>query len=161
PDNFLQEVVARYGLSEQALQFLERLNAALNMDNAEKDRILAKVKGFEQVTEDEGLCVPMVFGDKDNEHALSMLNDVLTTPTGWSWETYGLQILTAIYDYCHREFTDIKQPQNDATGRTTHTITPEEQRSMMLVRLNEITVRLRDKLTGGDKNGKHSKTVNG
>ena len=44
PDDFIQEVVTRYGLSEQALLLLERLNAPLGIDDVEKDRITMTVR---------------------------------------------------------------------------------------------------------------------
>jgi transcriptional regulator with XRE-family HTH domain len=47
PDDFIQEAVARYGLSEQALSYLERLNAPLNIDVAEQERVINKQLAYE------------------------------------------------------------------------------------------------------------------
>jgi transcriptional regulator with XRE-family HTH domain len=153
PDNFMQEVVTRYGLSEKALQFLERLNASLDIDNVEKDRITAQQIAFEDsafnpaLTAEEFQTLIAIDQDETNKQALSMLNDILTASTGREWETYGLQILTAIYNYCRREFSDVEQVQHGISGRTTYTLAADVQRNIELYNLNNILARLRDKLT--------------
>lgn len=206
PDDFIQEAVNRYGLSEQALQFIEWLNAPLDIDVAEQDRIKAKQTAFENnpatftlvrdpnahnsklvklmqeklipplnakefqkllklmqdetnkqaappLTKDEFNTLLKIMQDETNQQALRMLNEMLTTLTGRGRETYGFQILVAIYDYCRREYSDIEQPQFDSTGRTTYTITAETQRRYKLDELKDILAELRNKSENAKQGG--------
>jgi transcriptional regulator with XRE-family HTH domain len=153
PDNFMQEVVTRYGLTEQALQFIERLNAPLDIDSVEYERIAAKQKAHDDSpfnhapTQEEFQTIIAIDQDETNKQALSILNELLTASTGREWETYGLQILTTIYNYCRREFENVEQVQHGITGRTSYTLTADTQRNIELYNLNDILARLRDKLT--------------
>jgi transcriptional regulator with XRE-family HTH domain len=47
PDDFIQEAVKRYGLSEQALKHLEQLNEPLDIDVAEQERVVNKQLAYE------------------------------------------------------------------------------------------------------------------
>jgi len=162
PDNFMQEVVTRYGLNEQALQFLERLNAPLNINSMEQDKVTAKQIAFDNAqgpldapapTKEEFKTIIEIEQDETNKQALDTLNEILTTSTGRDWETYGLQILTSIYNYCHREYSDMEQESQGKAGLTTYTITADTQRDIELFTLNRIITHLRDKLIQGNKNG--------
>ncbi|MCL2146361.1 MAG: helix-turn-helix domain-containing protein [Synergistaceae bacterium] len=178
PDDFIQAVVTRYGLNEQALQFLERLNAQLDIDDAEKSRISAKQIAFENAEnltvtyeresnenelESPGLKLALtpaltkkeltslfaIMQDEINKQALIILNKLLTVSTGREWETYGSLILTAIYNYCCREYFDIEQIRYGVTGRTLNTLTSENQRNNELYTLNNILKDFRNKLSEG------------
>jgi len=169
PDDFIQEVVSRYGLTEQALQLLECLNSSLDIDIAEKERISTKQIEFEDRLRDimNGNAIPkrfpvalekeeweillLIWQEETNRQALSMLNDLLTASTGREWETYGCLILTTIYNYCRREFSDVQQVHRGVTGSAYYTLTSEQQRSIELLRLNDIIAELRNKLINDDK----------
>lgn len=169
PDNFMQEVVTRYGLNEQVLQFLERLNTPLNIDDVEQDRIAVKQITFENsdspfdnppLTQEEFQTLIAVEQDAINKQALSALNEILTTATGNEWETYGFQMLTTIYNYCHRMYSDVEQITQGKTGQTIYTITADIQRNLELYTLNDILSRFRNELIygkGGGKNGNGKK----
>jgi hypothetical protein len=181
PDEFIQKVVERYGLSEEALQTLERLNAPLNIDGAEQERIVAKQIAYEAtesdytilelvaltnelpqparqpkipLTKEEFQTIRNIMQDETNKQILHVLNEILTTSTGGEWGVFGMQILNAIFDYCHREYQDINQTEYGRTGRTYYIIKPETQRNLKLYELNDTLSRLRDKLIqDADKQG--------
>ena len=134
PDNFIQEVVARYGLSEAALKFLEQLNTPIDNDDDSVD------------VETEKLIYP-IMKEAGKKQALSMLNDLLTAPTEDGWETYGSQILITLYKYCRYKFKDMKLQHYDVLEGSYSTLTAEKQRLLEIMELNNIIARLRDKLT--------------
>jgi len=166
PDDFIQAAVKRYGLSEGALAFLERLNAPLGIDSAECERVAAKQKAFEASIETApgrvGSPPPLEPGEwqellaimqnETNKHALNMLNDMLTAKTGREWETYGFQILTSIYSYCCGVYEDMQRQRRGKTGITYYTLTADTQRNSELCALNGILAKLRDKLRGANIN---------
>jgi len=86
PDDFLQAVVSRYGLSEQALQFLEDLN-----------------------TQDEvpPLGDPLIeVGNTIRKNALCLLNDILTIKNQ-KGEPYCLSVLLSIWNFFYNEYITI------------------------------------------------------
>jgi transcriptional regulator with XRE-family HTH domain len=169
PDDFMQEIVTRYGLTEATLQFLERLNASLDIDNVEQGRIIAKQIEVDNwtptflekppagITDEELQILVTIEQDEINKQALSTLNEILTTTTGREWETYGLQILTTIYNYCHREYANVEKVRHGIAGRTMYTLTADIQRNIELYGLNDILSHLRGKIAQeGGNNGKHT-----
>ena len=108
PDDFIQEVVNRYGLSEKALNFLEQLNAPRCVDKAEGDRIIKNQKEREDYFEkyagingkldvlntafESGFVRPEnlspvdweklkdIMRHEQSQNILSILNDILSTP---------------------------------------------------------------------------------
>lgn len=170
PDDFIQEAVSRFGLSEMALELLGRLNAPIDIESAERDRIVQKQSicayalslesGFfgtddgrriieeSALTSEELHTYAAIVQSEVNKQILSMLNDIFTASTGREWETYGMMVLAAIYDYCWYEFADIVQPLSTVSGRATYTLTPDMQRQCKLLELNNIVAQLRDVLTG-------------
>jgi transcriptional regulator with XRE-family HTH domain len=172
PDDFIQEAVDRLGLSEQALQTLERLNAPLDIESTERERLMeegwllaaALEAGMEELnnnadtppviktknhyTQEDIQAFAAIAKDESNKQELSILNDMLTVSLENGY-TYGLQILSTIYDYCRYEFRTIRQM--DATASSAHhtrMLTPDMQRQCKLLELNNIVAQLRDKLTG-------------
>lgn len=159
PDNFVQEVVNRYGLTESALKTLEHLNAPLDFDEKEKNRIVEKQKYIsdsiengkipliKSLTEEEKSKLFSVFQLETNKQILSILNDILTVSTGREWETYGMQILNTIYNYCRGEYENVKIKRNDFAGTTYYEISADTQRNMELNILNNILTEMRKVLT--------------
>ena len=173
PDNFMQEVVTRYGLNEDALKLLERLNAPLDIDAVEKERVIAKYRAITEtydkfnvrigdkitpsadnialgtvqgLTADEMKLIERIMQEEANKQALAMLNDVLVTSTDNDWETYGLQIFSTLWDYCYRKYKAYWQERQGITGATFHEVTPEKQSASDLQDLTSAIVKLREKL---------------
>lgn len=175
PDDFIQSVVSRYGLTEQTLDILERLAAPLGIDDAERERIIAKqiavadscekarktpgeeidlatAQNFimQSLTSEEETTLFAIMDDEHNKQELRALNEALTAFTGRDGDTYGLQLLSTIYNYCHREYEDVDLPHDGYAGRVFYTLSANMQRNIELHNFNEVLVRLRDKLTGGE-----------
>jgi len=171
PDDFIQEVVKRYGLSEQTLKLLESLNSPLNIDATEKERIIAEQQKIEndfqhnnkefivfsdgyatnrelshKLSPDDFQKVLDIERDKTNKQALSILNDILAISTERYWESYGFHVLVTLWNYCYREYSDIEQIQHGATGRTYYTLAADAQRKLELHILNDIIAELRNEL---------------
>jgi transcriptional regulator with XRE-family HTH domain len=161
PDDFIQEVVARYGLNEQALQLLERLNTYFDIDSAEKNRIIEKQKAFESamekirqndidfieslktlsvtphLTKEEWRMLENFMQEETNEHNLNILNALLVAPTGYEWETYGCLILNFIYNYCCHDYVDVEQVRHGTTGKSTYKLPADDQREVQLKKLDD------------------------
>lgn len=120
PDNFVQEVVNRYGITESSLKTLERLNAPLDFGEEEKAKQM-----------------------ETNKQILCILNDMLTLSTGREWKTYGIQILNAIYNYCKGEYEDTEIKRNDLAGIAYYKISADAQRDTELYTLNNILIEMR------------------
>lgn len=153
-------VCEKYGLSKQALQFLERLNAPPDIGKEEKDRIIAKQITLDDapnplsvptLTKEERQTLIAIEQDETYSQVLSMLNEILTTPTGREWETYGMLILYTIYNYCHREYSAIEQKHNSITGKYSILIKPERQRKLDLDELRDLVVEFCEKLKKGGR----------
>lgn len=168
PDDFVQEVVNRYGLTESALKTLERLNAPLDFDEKEKNRIVKKQKYIsdsiensnffestengkislvKSLTKEEKSKLFSILQMETNKQILSILNDILTVSTGREWETYGMQILNTIYNYCRGEYENAEIKRNDLAGTTYYEISADTQRNMELYTLNNILTEMRNVLT--------------
>lgn len=168
PDNFVQEVVNRYGLTESALNTLEHLNAPLDFDEKEKNRVIKKQKHvsdsvesgeifestengkislIKSLTEEEKLKLFSILQMETNKQILSILNDILTVSTGREWETYGMQILNTIYNYCRGKYENVEIKRNDLAGTTYYEISADTQRNMELYTLNNILTEMRNTLT--------------
>lgn len=164
PDNFVQEVVNRYGITESTLKTLERLNEPLDFDEEEKNRIIKRQKYLsdsienndffeltesdkfsliKSLTEEEKAKLFSILQMETNKQILCILNDMLTLSTGRDWETYGMQILNAIYNYCRGEYEDTEIKRNDLAGITYYKISADTQRNMELYTLNNILIEMR------------------
>lgn len=159
PDDFVQEVANRYGLTESALKTLERLNILLDIDEKEKKRIVKKQKYISDsiengrisiatsLTKEEKSKLFSILQMETNKQILSILNDILTVSTGREWETYGMQILNTIYNYCRGKYENSEIKRNDLAGTTYYEISADTLRNMELYTLNNTLAEMRKVLT--------------
>ena len=171
----------RYGLSEAALQTLERLTATQSVDKTERDRIISKetkhslvtyssrvgINATEELlskalplTEAEAEIYPAMVLSAFNECLLTALNDLLTAQTGIEQETqqtYGEKILNNIYNYCHKKLSGVDYSTFNATGRATNHISPDERRDIEVIRLNRTLSEMRQNIIESEaaNNGKN------
>ena len=165
PENV--DVSRQLGLSDGMVELLKRLNSPLDIDEYEKARIITKQKAFEnsvqdkllnikepldeKLTEEEFQKFKDILQDETNKQILSILNDSFTALTGRGWETYGLLIFNAIYNYCRIELEPIRYEHIDKMGLTSFRhIKTDELRQMFLLGFNETLEKLREALKKED-----------
>lgn len=161
-DSFKLECVNRYGLSEQALQLLERINAHQNssVDSTELDKLKDKITNegtplSSDVTDEDW---QIFYANKQAEfcnQALIALNDMLTVSSGKDWVTHGLLILQEVHYYCHDEQNTGKLDYGDEIPIYTY-IAPEKKRSMAVYRIGEELANLRTKIKRRVRSGNNS-----
>lgn len=180
-----QAASERYGLSEAALQTLERLTATQSINKAERGRIISKQRkcstlidlvrqGIIYPTEEvysktvsdlsltkaEAEIYPSMALSAYNECLLTALNDLLTAKTGIEQETqqtFGEIILENIYNFCRKKFEKVEISMNGPTGRVINHISPDEKRDIEVIRLNRTLSEMRQKIIESEaaKNGKN------
>ena len=164
PDDFIQETVRRFGLSDDSLNALKELNTHHGVEDDDVARIKAK-----QAAKKEDLSSPHLTMDEldaarkieqyeSNQKVLAMLNVTLTkTASKRSREVYMHEIMTHIWNSCFRDYSDIEVVQHGDTGDIHHALTSIDCRKIDILKLNDVVEELCGEVREDAENGKNKR----